>query len=217
MPGSSSATPRSWTSPRTGAGRCGSRTPRAAVDAAAAAPSDEQARAVLVTAAQSRVARLGDLVHWTLARGQAGSRRLHEGLAAAATGAWSLPEAELLALVSSSTVLPEVWANPEVRDGAGRRLTTPDAWFDDVALAVMVHSRQWHAGDLDWEATVERDTDLQAARVVVVGVTPHSIHTRPRWVRERLETAYLQARASGLRAAVVATPRDPWLARRPGA
>src|SRR3954469_2635266 len=35
---------------------------RAAVDAAAAAPSDEQARAVLVTAAQSRVARLGDLV-----------------------------------------------------------------------------------------------------------------------------------------------------------
>lgn len=188
---------------------------RAAVDAAAAAPSDEQARAVLVAAAQSRKARLSDLAHWTLVRGQAGSRRLHEGLAVAASGAWSVPEADLLRLLSSSTVLPAVWANPEVRASSGRRLTTPDVWIDDVALAVMVHSRQWHADGLAWESTVEQDTDLQTARVVVVGVTPHSIRSRPRWVRERVETAYLEARATGVRADVVATPRDPWLGVRP--
>ncbi|WP_020142934.1 hypothetical protein [Terracoccus sp. 273MFTsu3.1] len=183
---------------------------RAAVDAAAAAPSTEQARGVLVAAAQSRKARLSDLAHWTLARGQVGSRRLHEGLELAASGAWSVPEADLLRLLSSSTVLPPVWANPEVRDQRGRRLTTPDAWIDDVALAVMVHSRQWHADSLAWESTVEHDTDLQTARVVVVGVTPHSIAARPRWVLDRIEAAYLEARASGVRANVVATPHDPW-------
>ena len=166
--------------------------------------------AVLVSAAQSRKARLTDLAHWTLTRGQVGSRRLHEGLALAAAGAWSLPEAELLRLLASSTVLPAAWTNPEVRDRSGRRLTTPDAWFDDVALAIMVHSRQWHADELQWESTVEHDTDLQAARVVVIGVTPHSIHARPRWVRERIETAYVRAKESGRRADVVAVPRDPW-------
>ena len=183
---------------------------RAAVDAAAAAPSDEQARAVLVSAARSRRARMSDLLHWVLARGQVGSRRLHEGLALAASGAWSLPEADLLRLLSASSVLPEPWANPELRDAAGNRLTTPDVWLDDVALAVMVHSRKWHAGDLQWETTVEHDSDLQAVRVVVVGVTPHSIRARPRWVLERVETAYVRAKASGERADVVATPRDPW-------
>ena len=183
---------------------------RAAVDAAATAPSDEQARAVLVSAARSRKARMGDLLHWTLARGQVGSRRLHEGLSLAAAGAWSLPEADLLRLLSASSVLPAVWANPELRDADGRRLTTPDAWFDDVAMAVMVHSRTWHAGELDWESTVERDTDLQGVRVVVLGVTPHSIRTRPRWVLDRVETAYARAKRSGVRANVVATPRDPW-------
>ncbi|MGO4598158.1 hypothetical protein [Terrabacter sp. 2RAF25] len=180
------------------------------MDAAAAAPSDEQARAVLVSAARSRTARTSDLLHWALARGQVGSRRLHDGLALAATGAWSLAESDLLLLLSTSKVLPEVWANPELRDAQGIRLTTPDIWVDDVAMAVMVHSRKWHAGEREWESTVEHDTDLQAVRVVVLGVTPHSIRARPRWVLERVETAYVRARASGERADVVATPRDPW-------
>lgn len=183
---------------------------RAAVDAAAAAPSDEVARAVLVSAARSRTARMSDLLHWVLARGQVGSHRLHAGLSVAASGAWSLPEAELLRLLSSSTVLPQLLANPELRDGEGHRLTTPDVWVDDVAMAIMVHSRRWHAGEREWESTVEYDTDLQAARVLVVGVTPHSIRARPRWVLERVETAYLRARSAGGRADVVATPRDPW-------
>lgn len=181
------------------------------VDGSVAAPSDEQARSLLVAAAQSRTARMSDLVHWTLARGQVGSRRLHEGLALAATGAWSLPEADLLRIVSGSRILPAAWANPEVRDRSGTRLTTPDVWFDDVALAVMVHSRRWHAGELEWEATVEHDSDLQTARIIVVGATPGSIRQRPGWVRERIETAYLEAKASAVRADVAATPRDPWL------
>ena len=122
---------------------------------------------------------MSDLLHWVLARGQVGSHRLHAGLSVAASGAWSRAEAELLRLLSSSTVLPQLLANPELRDGEGHRLTTPDVWVDDVAMAIMVHSRKWHAGEREWESTVEHDTDLQAARVVVVGVTPHSIRADP--------------------------------------
>lgn len=71
----------------------------------------------------------------------------------------------------------------------------------------MVHSRQYHAGALDWEATVESDGDLGAARVVVVPVTPGSIEREPVRVLERVERAYLEAARSGFRAAVTATPR----------
>jgi hypothetical protein len=184
---------------------------RAVVDAAAEAPTDELATAIIVGAAQNRIARLDDLAHWTAARGARGSTRMWQALERAATGAWSVPETELLALLSTSPVLPPVWPNPELRDPADRRLTTPDAWLDDVALAVMVHSKKFHAGDLDWEATVEHDTDLQAARVIVVGVTPRSISQQPERTLKRIETAYLTARASGLRAEVTATQRDPWL------
>jgi hypothetical protein len=34
-------------------------------------------------------------------------------------------------------------------------------------MAVMVHSREFHAGALDWEGTVGGDDDLSSARVVV--------------------------------------------------
>jgi hypothetical protein len=58
-------------------------------------------------------------------------------------------------------------AIPGLVDLEGRRLTTPDVWFDDVALAVMVHSREFHAGVLDGEATVLGDDDLESAGAVV--------------------------------------------------
>jgi hypothetical protein len=122
-------------------------------------------------------------------------------------GVWSVPEGDLVRLLRTSRVLPEVMANPELTDDRGRRLTTPDVWIDDVALAVMVHSRQFHSDELDWEATVESDADLAAARVVVVPVTPASIERQPQRVLERIEGAYVQAKASRLRASVTATPR----------
>jgi len=40
--------------------------------------------------------------------------------------------------------------NPRLKDMHDKRLTTPDLWFDDVGMAVMVHSRQFHSGALQW-------------------------------------------------------------------
>jgi hypothetical protein len=129
--------------------------PRAVVDSAAGLPADE-ARALIIEVVQRRLVRLDDLSHWIEARRPNGKVVLRRALAEAAAGAWSLPEAELAQLVSRSSVLPEPWLNPELRDADGCRLTTPDLWFDDVAMAVMVHSREFHGGVIDWEATVDR-------------------------------------------------------------
>jgi hypothetical protein len=188
---------------------------RAVVDAAASAPTPRDATALVIRAVQDRRVRLDDVHHWVEARRPNGRAVLRAAVVQAAAGAWSMPEAELLRLVSASRVLPEVWPNPELQDRDGRRLTTPDAWFDDVALAVMVHSRRFHADELDWDATVDADSDLVAAGVRVVGVTPRAIARDPARVVRRIECAHTSARAAGGRAPVVAIPRVHGL--RPGA
>ena len=76
-----------------------------------------------------------------------------------------------------------------------------DLWFDDVALAVMVHSRAYHSGVLDWEATVAADEDLRAAGVEVVAVTPASIAAEPERVPSRIDAAYRRAAARPRRSA----------------
>ena len=79
-------------------------------------------------------------------------------------------------------------------------------WFDDVAMAVMVHSRRYHSSPDDWDDTVDADSDLTSAGVVVAGVTPHRISTSPTEVLHRLERTHAAA-AARPRPDVVATPR----------
>lgn len=119
-----------------------------------------------------------------------------------------MPEADLARLLATSRVLPEPWPNPVLSDVDGNRLTTPDLWLDDVGIAVMVHSTAFHAGALQWDATVEGDGDLSANRVVVIGVTPGTLARDPAAILARVEAAYNTARRSGARAPVVAVRRD---------
>jgi len=181
--------------------------PRAVVDSAAMSPDESECRALIIEAVQRRLVRLDDVSHWIEVRRPNGKVRLRRALAEAAAGAWSVPEADLARLLSRSSTLPAAWLNPELHDRDGGRLTTPDLWIDDVAMAIMVHSRRFHAGLLDWEATLDNDSDLSATRVVVVGVAPEALARDPARVLQRIETAYVTARRSGRRADVVATPR----------
>ncbi len=180
---------------------------RALVDAAAGCADPAAARALIIDAVQQRLVRLDDVAHWVEARSNHGRRRLRQALAEAAIGAWSVPEADLLRLVSGHGRLPEPWANPVLHDAAGRRLTTPDLWIDDVALGVMVHSRAFHSGVLDWEATVAADEDLRAAGIEVVAVTPASIATQPERVLARIDAAYGRAARRPRPTGLVAQPR----------
>jgi len=179
---------------------------RAAVDAARAEHTERARSAILIEAVQRGLASVDDLAEWVHRLRTRDAAALRLPLEHAASGAWSVPESELLELVAGSAVLSAAWANPWLERPDGSRLTSPDAWFDDVAMAVMVHSRRYHAEADDWDATVESDADLVAAGVVVVGVTPRRIRSDPAAVLGRLERAHLVA-AARPRPAVVARPR----------
>jgi hypothetical protein len=181
---------------------------RAVVDAAAEAVDERCARAIVIEAVQRRLVRLDDLEHWVDARGRPGSIRLRRVLAEVAAGAWSVPESDLLALIRTSTRLPRPMANPLLTGPSGEALTSPDVWFDEVGMAVMVQSRRYHADGLDWEATVVQGSDLSAVRVVVVGVTPAALARDPGAQLRRIERAHEAAMCTGVRAPVTARERD---------
>jgi hypothetical protein len=183
--------------------------PRAVVDAATQTPEERSARALVIEAVQRQLVRLDDLEHWVDARGRRGSLRLRRFLTEAAAGAWSVPESDLLTLIRSSHSLPEPMANPLLTGPDGTALTSPDLWFDDVGMAVLVQSREFHADGLDWDATVVAGSDLSTARVVVVGVTPSALARDPRGQLRRVEEAHATARRSGTRAPVTAVARQP--------
>ena len=74
----------------------------------------DEARAVVIEAAQRRLVQLSELEHEVEAgatRNRARARRVVRDVRA---GAWSVPAAELLQQCVGSAVLPAVYANPEL-------------------------------------------------------------------------------------------------------
>ena len=167
---------------------------RAVADTLRRSPTDTIAVEVAIEALQRRIATLADVQHWTSMLGRSGSGRAWRALSAAASGAWSVPEHVLAQAIRAIRTLPDPWLNPALRDCAGLPLTTPDLWFDEVALAVMVHSRRYHSTGDQWDQTVGSDADLTATGIVVVGVTPRQIDTTMPEVLARVERAFAVAR-----------------------
>jgi hypothetical protein len=184
--------------------RLGSRA-RAVVDAARETKIERRAHAIVIEAVQRRIVLVEELRHELECGPRRDSARVRRAVEAAESGAWSLPEADLVEVLAESKILPPVWENPVLRSVSGERLPTPDIWFDDVGVAVQVHSRTYHARDNDWEATVAGDSLLSEHGVVVLGVTPAGFIADPEGTRRRAERAYLAAQ-SRPRPAVIATP-----------
>jgi len=127
--------------------------PRAVADAARAARSERTATAIVIEAFQRNLVRPAELEHELGAGARRGSGILRRAIATARIGAWSVAEVDLLDLLGTSLALPHAWPNPELRAPDGTVLPTPDAWFDDVGLAVQVHSAQYHSAPADWDRT----------------------------------------------------------------
>jgi hypothetical protein len=180
---------------------------RALVDAARELREPHAVRQLLLASTQQRLVREHDLRHELEAGPVRGSAVVRRALADVATGAWSVPEAEVLGELATSTVLPHVWPNPVLVAADGTVLPSPDFWLDDVALAGQVHSRQYHLRDELWEATVEGDTLLGTYGVPVLAVTPTGFRRDPRAFRQRVEHAYLALRRTGRRPDVRMAPR----------
>lgn len=108
-------------------------------------------------------------------------------------GIRSVAEARARALLRQGVRLPPALWNPRVVDGAGRFVAEPDAWFDDVAMAWEIDSREFHLSPADYDATLERRSAMTAAGIVVVATQPTRLHRSPRAVLRELEAVYAQA------------------------
>jgi hypothetical protein len=179
---------------------------RAVVDAARDARSPDHATAIVCEAVERRLVRADSLRHALETGPRAGSRIVRTAVEAAEAGAWSVAEVDLLALVTRSRVLPPMWLNPVLTTLDGTRLPTPDGWFDDVGLAVQVHSWRWHSGRDEWDATVMSDGVFAEYGIGLLAVTPRAVDRAPGQVLSRIERAYRSA-ARLPRPDVSATPQ----------
>jgi hypothetical protein len=180
---------------------------RAVMDAARAAHTVDEARAVVIEAVQRRRCTIDQVTHELGAGPSKGSAFARRALADAEDGAWSVPEARLLRACARSRMLPPPVANPTLTMD-GMALVSPDLWFDDVALAVMVHSRQHHERGSDWERTVEQDGQLTEHGVTTLAFTPRAISTDLQHVVAAIERTYATLRRTHRpRPDVLMTPR----------
>jgi hypothetical protein len=166
---------------------------RAVVDAACSRTAGGQARAIVLEAVQRRLVRAEDLRHELESGPRHRSGTVRQAVDEAERRAWSVPEADLTRLLTRSSLLPAALANPRLTAADGTRLPTPDLWFDDVGLAVQVHSWQFHGEPDDWDATVMTDGVFAGYGISLVGVTPRAVSRRPDLVLQRVEAAYRAA------------------------
>ncbi|HET7304976.1 MAG TPA: hypothetical protein VFJ12_10565 [Segeticoccus sp.] len=180
---------------------------RAVGDAARVCRSPRDARQLAISALQSRVVSeqqiYDEAIRGQVQHGQA----LRQGVRDFAAGAWSIAEVDLQQLLASSPVLPSAMYNPMLSTEGGAVLPTPDAWLDDVAAAIQLHSREYHGTEEDWNHTVMQDGRLTEHGIVVIPVTPSRVRDDPAAVLRHVETTYLGLLDGRRRPTVVATER----------
>ncbi len=106
-----------------------------------------------------------------------------EGTVAGRRGAWSVPEADLEASVREHPALPPMLSNPKLVTAAGQLIGTPDGFFPDAGVVIQVHSKAHHTGtDAEgfdrWTDTLERDLVYKTFDLIVIPVTPETLHDR---------------------------------------
>ncbi len=173
---------------------------RAVVQAARDSDVDS-ARAIVLEAVQRRLVLPDDLLLECDAGESDGSAKVRGAIDLGFLGAWSVSEAELLEAVGDIPGIAPPMLNPLLVVPDGTLLPRPDAWFDDVALALQVHSRRHHAAEADFDDTVMTDGVFAEYGIPVLALTPARIRSDRALVRRRVERA-VQAAAQRPRPAV---------------
>lgn len=162
----------------------------AVVDATRAMRSLRDVRALVCESVQRRRTTPSELMRAVTAGGSAGSALARRAVEDVTAGCRSSPECELRDVLAGSRRLPCAAWNVTVRDAAGRFLGVPDAWFDDVWLAVEVDSREHHLLGTSFDDTLARHNRFEAAGIAVLHVSPRRIRREPAQVRREVEAAY---------------------------
>jgi hypothetical protein len=123
-----------------------------------------------------------------------GSALPREVLREISAGVRSVAEADARALVQRSGLPAPMW-NPRLYDGPGRFVASPDAWFDDVAMAWEIDSLEWHLSPDDYAVTVDRRAAMMAVGIVVVHHLPSKLRKNPAQVLTDLRANHAHAAA----------------------
>jgi hypothetical protein len=178
---------------------------RAVADTARTCRSLATVRAMVAQVVQEDMATVSQL-HAELGRSRRnGSAVLRTALAEVADGVRSAAEAALRTTLSRSRLLPAIAWNPALVTADGRRLPTPDAWIEQVGLAIEVDSREFHISPADWERTLRRHNELARYGAQVLHFPPSQIYRAPGAVLDTVEQTYQERHRAGARAAIEIT------------
>jgi very-short-patch-repair endonuclease len=161
---------------------------RAAVDAARRM-QPQQATATLAEAVQRRLCTMPMLLAELRAGPSAGSAVVRTALARIGSGAASVPETDLVALVATSLVLPAPLVNERLV--LGNLVVVPDLCWPQARLVVEVDSVEHHGFGPDAEQTSRRRARLVAAGWAVLSISPQRCRLDPVGVLHDIEAAYL--------------------------
>ena len=104
----------------------------------------------------------------------------------------SVPELKASQLILRSGLPQPLW-NVTLHSRDGIYIGCPDAWFDDVGLAVEIDSFQFHFAKDDYANTIRRNTRYAASGVMVVQVLPGQLARDPDSVLSDIARAYAAA------------------------
>jgi hypothetical protein len=182
-------------------------------DAARRSKSGADVTALVTEVVQRGLVTVEDLQEELDAGSPRGSALLRDAVAAVSAGARSGPEAELAGLLESERI-PAVLYNAVLVTADGTYVATPDAWLDDVGLALEVDSVEHHSTPDGFGRTVRRNARYAAAGVPVVSILPTDLRARPRGTVRDIEAARAAAAARGRPDVVVARHESPSSGRR---
>ncbi|MFR9729579.1 hypothetical protein ACL03H_10145 [Saccharopolyspora sp. MS10] len=171
---------------------------RAVMDAARTWQPRETIAALLIEAMQRVPGCTAKALVREMDRGnRRGTGLPREILAAMTADVRSAAELHALELIKNSDLPDPAWNIP-VFSSRGEYIGLPDAWFDDVGLAVEFDSVAFHFSKADYAATIKRNTRYAVHGISVLQILPSDLLNNPDQVitsiRRALRAAALRPR-----------------------
>lgn len=168
---------------------------RALVDASRHLEVLSTVRAMTAEAVQRRLCKEQDLLDEI----RLGQRRRTAGIRLVGHeivgGIRSAMEAGVRQFLLDAGFPPALW-NHDILTSAGELIGCPDAWFDDVGLALEVDSREWHLDPQGWERTQAKRARFARFGIPTLPITPKRFYLERGDLAADIHGALRQARAN---------------------
>ncbi|RZS89714.1 hypothetical protein EV189_1487 [Motilibacter rhizosphaerae] len=158
---------------------------RALVDECRQLHAPAEVRALVAAAVQSSVCSVSELREEHAAAANRRKALMAMVLAEVGAGVRSVAEGDARRVVLRSGLPQPLW-NVDLLDQHGRFLARPDAWWDELAVALEIDSVEWHISPSDYLRTQDRQRRLTELGVLVVPVAPGEVRRRPQALVEQL-------------------------------